>query len=337
MTHNFTHGMPEDPHLKDNRDYLGADENNTDVEQGVIAVAVCGLVAWLASEWLAFAIGLSLAWLAFRIVTGRITPAALWARILAFPGKLNRIRERLHVKIVVKMLPEDVTDAEDLKGRLFHSPPANLDHQHYRDTFAILALTDRTPEQDLQLAQYLRGLKEYGEDPLRMMAAQMKRRIAPSTKPTPQPLAGVQGIASLPIPGIGWLSQYLMVALVIVGGFAVWQFDRANDNAAKAKSAREDARSWQQAALDNANNAQEQARRRAEEAAMARAELEKTRELAATAQGRAKRLAAREKQRNEEALSGAPVDLDSRLRGIAEPAAADGPSGPGAGENSPAG
>ena len=323
MTYNFNNGMGDDPEYKDKADFFGSEDAS--LEMGVIAVAAM-VIAYLFFSWaFPWVVTASLLILAYRVFRGQTTIPALWERIRLLPGKLSDWRKRLHVKVVVKMLPQDVTDAEDLKGRLFHSPPANLDHQHYRDTFAILALTDRTPEQDLQLAQYLRGLKEYGEDPLRMMAAQMKRRIAPTTKPTPQPLAGVQGIGALPIPGVGWLSQYLMVALVLVGGFAFWQFDRANDNAAKAKTARAEARSWQDSAINNANTALEERRRRSTETQAAREELEKSRELAETAQGRARRLAAREKQRNEDALSGADVDLDSRLRGIAEPASADSP------------
>jgi len=323
MTYDFNNGMGEDPEYKDKADFFGSEDAS--LEMGVIAVAAM-VIAWLFFSWaFPWVVTASLLILAYQVFRGQTTLPALWERIRLLPGKLSDWRKRLHVKVVVKMLPQDVTDAEDLKGRLFHSPPANLDHQHYRDTFAILALSDRTPEQDLQLAQYLRGLKEYGEDPLRMMAAQMKRRIAPSTKPAIQPLAGVQGIGALPIPGIGWLSQYLMVALVLVGGFAFWQFDRANDNAAKAKTARAEARSWQDSAINNANTALEERRRRSTETQAAREELEKSRELAETAQGRARRLAAREKQRNEDALSGADVDLDSRLRGIAEPASADSP------------
>lgn len=328
MTYDFNNGMGEDPQYKDKADFFGSEDAS--LEMGVIAVG-CMVIAWLFFKALfPWVVTASLLILAYRVFRGQTTIPALWERIRLLPGQLSDWRKRLHVKVVVKMLPQDVTDAEDLKGRLFHSPPANLDHQHYRDTFAILALSDRTPEQDLQLAQYLRGLKEYGEDPLRMMAAQMRRRIAPSTKPTPQPLAGVQGIAALPIPGIGWLSQYLMVALVLVGGFAFWQFDRANDNAAKAKSARADARMWQESSLKNYDNAVLQAQRRAQETAAAREEAEKSRALAEREQGRAQRLAAREKKRNEDAWSGAPVDLDSRLRELAEPAAATEPPAAGA-------
>lgn len=330
MTYDFNNGMGEDPEYKDKADFFGSEDAS--LEMCVIAVAAM-VIAWLFFSWaFPWVVTASLLILAYRVFRGQTTLPALWERIRLLPGKLSDWRKRLHVKVVVKMLPQDVTDAEDLKGRLFHSPPANLDHQHYRDTFAILALSDRTPEQDLQLAQYLRGLKEYGEDPLRMMAAQMKRRIAPSTKPAIQPLAGVQGIGALPIPGIGWLSQYLMVALVLVGGFAFWQFDRANDNAAKAKSARADARMWQTAHRETFENAQEQARKRDEEFAITRAEAEKSRALAEREQGRAARLAALRKRENDEALRGSPVDVRSSLRELAEPAAAAEPPPAGTGE-----
>lgn len=336
MTYDFNNGMGDDPEFKDKADYFGSEDASLEI--GVIAVAAMGVTYWFFTWLFPWVVTAALGLLAYRVFRGQTTLPGLWARIRSLPGKLSDWRKRLHVKVVVKMLPQDVTDAEDLKGRLFHSPPANLDHQHYRDTFAILALSDRTPEQDLQLAQYLRGLKEYGEDPLRMMAAQMKRRIAPSTKPAIQPLAGVQGIGALPIPGIGWLSQYLMVALVLVGGFAFWQFDRANDNAAKAKSARADARMWQDAHQQTYDNAVLQGQRRDRETQAARAELEKTRELAATAQGRAKRLAAREKKQNDEAVTGLPADLDQRLRErLAEPAAATEPPPAGADSDRPAG
>lgn len=336
MTYDFNNGMGEDPQYKDKADFFGSEDAS--LEMGVIAVA-CMVVAWLFFKALfPWVVTASFGILAYRVFRGQTTLPALWARVRSLPGKLSDWRKRLHVKVVVKMLPQDVTDAEDLKGRLFHSPPANLDHQHYRDTFAILALTDRSPEQDLQLAQYLRGLKEYGEDPLRMMAAQMRRRIAPSTKPTPQPLAGVQGIGALPIPGVGWLSQYLMVALVLVGGFAFWQFDRANDNAAKAKSARADARQWQDAHQQTYDNAVLQAQRRDRETKAAREELEKTRALAQSKDARLNRLAARERKANEDASSGLPADLDQRLRErLAEPAAAAEPPPAGADSDRPAG
>jgi len=221
----------------DNTDFLGSDDAS--LEMGVCAVAAA-IIAWLFFKVLFWPVVIvSLAILAWRVWHGQTTPQALWDRIVALPGQFNRWRQRLHVKVVVKMLPEDVTDAEDLKGRLFHSPPVNLDHQHYRDTFAILALTDRTEEQDLQLAQYLRGLKAYGEDPLRMMAGQLKRKMAPSTKPV-KPDAP-QGLIGMPIPGLTMLTQYMMVAIVVLGGFGFWQYSRANSAAKGEAAAKEQA------------------------------------------------------------------------------------------------
>ncbi len=303
--------------FKDGADFLGSDDAS--LEMGVCAVAAW-IVAWLFFKAFFWPVVLlSLAILAWRVFRGQTTPQALWARITALPGQLDRFRQRLHVKVVVKMLPEDVTDAEDLKGRLFHSPPQNLDHQHYRDTFAVLALVDRTPEQDLQLAQYLRGLKAYGEDPIRMMASQLRRKIAPSTKPA---ASMPQGFAALPIPGLNWLTQALAVALVLVGLWGVWGWKSSDHNDKRADRAEENAAAWEQSAIQNASRAQQADAMRAQETATARAELEKSRTLATTTQGRLRSLAAREKKRNEEALSGAPVDPGERLRDLADPAAA---------------
>lgn len=306
--------------FKDGRDFLGSDDAS--LEMGVCAVAAW-VVCWLFFKALLIPVVLvSLAILAWRLFAGHTDPKRLWERIAALPEQINRWRQRLHVKVVVKMLPEDVTDAEDLKGRLFHSPPQDLDHQHYRDTFAVLALTDRTPEQDLQLAQYLRGLKAYGEDPLRMMASQLRRKIAPSTKPVQ---AGPQGFAALPIPGLNWLTQALAVALVLVGLWGVWGWRSSDHNDKRADRAEENAVAFEQAAIQANQRAGQADALRAQETATARAELERSRALATTTQRRLSSLATREKRRNEEALSGAPVDIDGRLRDLADPAAAAAP------------
>jgi hypothetical protein len=311
-----------DQEFKDAADFMGSSDSS--LEQGVVAVMVAaGLWFFFHVAFWPFVL-LALLYLFGRMFVGKTDPRALLARIMLLPSALRRFGQRLHVRVVVKMLPEDVTDAADLRGRLFHAPPQNLDHEHYRETFCVLALTDRTSEQDLQLSQYLRGLKAYGEDPLRMMASQLKRKMAPSTQP--QPLAGVQGFASVPIPGLSSLSMYLAAACVVLLGMNMWAWQRAGNHAAEARAAEETARGWQESAMANAANATEQARRRSEETERAREELENSRKLAETAQGRARRLAARERERNEQAVDGMPVDLDGRLRGLAEPAAgADSP------------
>lgn len=322
-----------DAEFRDKTDFLGSSDSS--LEQGVIAVTAA-MVAWLFFRaFFGWVVMLSLAWLVYRLVTRKTTIGALRSRLSELPRQLDRFRQRLHVKVVVKMLPEDVTDAADLRGRLFHTPPQNLDHEHYRETFSILALTDRTAEQDLQLSQYLRGLKAYGEDPLRMMASQLRRKMAPSTQP--QPLAGVQGFAGLPVPGLSNLSMYLAAAVVVLFGMNVWAWQRAGKHAEEARNAVETARGWQESAMTNASAAAEQARRRQLEADNARAELAKSRELAETSQARARRLAAREKERNANAIDGSPVDYDGRLRGLAEPAAsADAPpAAPGADSGGP--
>ena len=126
---------------KDKTDFLGS--SDASLEMGVVAVVLMAL-AWFFFKsvfvWVALVCGAILAW---RVLRGRTDPRALLARMMLLPGGLRRFIQRLHVRVVVKMLPEDVTDAADLRGRLFHMPPQNLDHEHYRETFCVLALTDR--------------------------------------------------------------------------------------------------------------------------------------------------------------------------------------------------
>lgn len=322
--------------FKDKTDFLGSSDSS--LEQGVVAVGA-GVALWLffRAFFLPFVL-VALLYLFVRMFIGKTDPRALLARVMLLPGQIDRWRQRLHVKVVVKMLPEDVTDAADLRGRLFHTPPQNLDHEHYRETFSVLALTDRTAEQDLQLSQYLRGLKAYGEDPLRMMASQLKRRMAPPTAPQPQSLTGVNSFA-MPIPGLSSLSMYLAAACVVLVSLNMWAWSAKSESDAKRKQAENAARTWKLATEQTLDNASKQASLRQIEQQQALRQLQETQALAARERTRATRLAAREKARHAETLDGGAVDLDGRLRDLAEPAGAtSGPAPtPGTGNDSPTG
>jgi hypothetical protein len=332
---------------RDRTDFMGS--SDASLEMGVTAV-IAWAVCWFFVKWLFWPVVLaSLAILAWRVCRGQTVPGKLWERIRALPGKAIHAVRSTKIVFEIRRVPEEVLDVTLLRDSLFVVPPTCVEHQQTRDAFVRVAAMKPVfgvaPSSDeyearnrymLLLASTIAQLEYWGDDPLGPIR---ERRWKPPTAPqaapvTQQPLAGVSGIASLPIPGVGWLSQYLMVALVIVGSFGVWQMNRANDNAVKLKTARADARAWQQSSLDNAKNAETQATRRAQETATALAEAEKSRAIAENAQARARRLAAREKKANEDASSGLPADLDQRLRErLAEPAAAAEPSAAGAGES----
>ncbi len=198
--------MSDDPPWKDPApdltDYAGAPSLGEQMETGEIANFWDGVEAKVVAAFAAVTLALS----------------ALWRGVLDLPRTLRRA----HVRLVVRFAPEDVTDSQQLYERTFAElgPPRNADHEHYRRTICLLCVVERTPEQDLQFAQYLRGMREYGEDPLKIWIERAwARKRAPPTMPQPQ----VQGLLAAPIPGLGMLSQVLAAALVLSLGWGLWR------------------------------------------------------------------------------------------------------------------
>ncbi|NBW22623.1 MAG: hypothetical protein EBR82_83230, partial [Caulobacteraceae bacterium] len=237
---------------------------------------------------------------AFAAVT--LAVSALWRGVMDLPRTLRRA----HVRLVVRFAPEDVTDSQQLYERTFAElgPAQNADHEHYRRTICLLCVIERTPEQDLQFAQYLRGMREYGEDPLKIWIERAwSKRRAPSTAPV-QP-AQVQGFMAAPIPGLSFLSQALAAALVVSLGWGAWRHHVAESAERKLNDVKEElagvtvANDALSSRLDQAEKAMQQsnevladfqtriaaqaredANRAARQAALRRRSTEKTHEVA---------------------------------------------------------
>jgi len=327
--------------FKDDRDFFGS--NDATLEMGVAAVAVC-IVCWLFFKSLfVWAIGISLAILAVRMLQGRTTLKGLWARI---SGLVSGARERIartKVKLIVEMIPDKVSDAEAVYAWMFPTPYRVDSQEYYRRWLVALLFeritkksTDEKGQRTLQMADALAMLADYGDEPLyRLLQSTIRRKMAPSTKPVEAKQQAL--ISPLPIPGLNMLTQALAVALVLVGLWGVWGWKSSEHNDKRADRAEDAYAAWEQAAIQANERAQAADVLRAQETATARQEAEKSRALATTVQGRLSRFAAREKKRNEEALSGAPVDLDGRLRELADPAAVAEPPAAAADSGGPAG
>lgn len=355
MTYDFNNGMGEDPQYKDKADFFGSEDAS--LEMGVIAVG-CMVIAWLFFKALfPWVVTASLLILAYRVFRGQTTIPALWERIRLLPGKLAHVFRSTKIVFEIRRVPEDVLDVTLLRDSLFVLPPRCVEHQQTRDAFVrvaamkpvfgVLPDSDAYAERNrymLLLASTIAQLEYWGDDPIGPIR---ERRWKPPTAPkllaAPKadtqikPLWGAVAAAG----GIdikAWIIIALSGALVTVGG--IWQLDRwgkqiAEDKLEKVTQERDDA---QKSARANYDNAVIQAQSRARETAAAREELEKSRALAESAQGRAQRLQAREKKQNEQAIDGLPADLDQRLRErLAEPAAAAEPPSPGADSDRPAG
>ena len=249
--------------------------------------------------------------------------------VTSLPGRTLRILRRTHVRLVVRLIAEDVTTADQLYDLTFDLPPVDVDHEHYRRTICILAIVERTEAQDLQFAQYMRGLKAYQEDPIRTWVerARAKRVVKALPPPTVEP-AGIMGpqpfmgTAAAVASGLS-LSQIFAVAAVLLGAVAWWGWDTAGDNAARVKEVaaeRDDAIS---AANQNAAAAQAERDARITGETQARAEAEKSSTLAANATKRLAEARRKEKRYVEEITGsvggGPPPAWDERLRDFRSP------------------
>lgn len=309
--------------FKDGRDFLGSDDAS--LEMGVCAVAAW-IVAWLFFK--AFflpVVLLSLAILAWRVFRGQTTPQALWARFVKIWRVMWSLPRRLRMRIWLLGIPGAIADPLVWRrNRVWElATKRNIDKSELQElmhhvTDALVAGVDYRI--DIFGGRRIIIPAELEKE---MGLPELNRKPGSTVDNTPHPAYEIskQSFAGI-VPGVGWLSQVLGAAAVIFLGLFVWQLDRANDNDKRADRAEENAAAFEQAAIQANQRAGQADAMRAQETATARAELEKSRTLATTTQGRLRSLAAREKKRNEEALSGAPVDPGERLRDLADPAAA---------------
>jgi hypothetical protein len=355
MTYDFNHGMPEEPQYKDETDYLGS--SDASLEMGVIAVAAMGVTYWFFSWLFPWVVTASLGFLAYRVFRGKTTAQALWARIKALPGKVRERIARTKVRLIVEMVPDEVSDAETVYNWCFPTPYKVQDQETYRRWF-VARVFERMPRKSdtigatagevtdaartaMSFVDVLTMLADYGDDPLnRMLQATVRRKMAPPTAPKALP-PKMQGIGAIGAVTGGFFTPITMwAAAIIVTLFSLnmWAWSEKGKAEDERDEAMKSARMWQDAHQQTYDNAVLQAQRRDRETKAALEEAEKSRALAATAQGRAARLAAREKRQNEQAIDGVPADLDQRLRErLAEPAAAAEPPATGADSDRPAG
>jgi hypothetical protein len=157
--------------------------------------------------------------------------------------------QRLQVRLVVKLTPDDVADAHALAERLFPEPAKDLAEQSLRDAATTLLAKETAqgilPDEWLTLASVLRTLRiDYGRDVLgQMVHSALSRKLpkiipqASSDQPQVQGFLG-GAVASVTTPLFAYLSMGLAATLVLTGGWA-WvlgaRLDHAKNEEAKAR------------------------------------------------------------------------------------------------------
>jgi hypothetical protein len=263
-----------------------------------------------------------------RGVTGAFT---------ALPDKLPSLARRVRVVMRVQIVPQEVGDVTELRNRLFPDQPLSTDHKHTREAFVQVimqpplgAVAPDAPEARerqqrlLLMAQTIPALEYHGDDPLGPL-----RRPKPP-KVIASPTVTAQGFVSMPVvaaaaAGAKWqLWAGLAAGALILALGASNVIAHAQRNEARAKLAEQEttARIWRERA-DNAERLAEANRTAmAELEERQRAEAQKSAALNSDRQRRAARAQAREKDRSNAFTRPEPIDLDNRLRQLAEPSAA---------------
>lgn len=262
----------------------------------------------------------------------------LWFRLVGVVADAIGALRRVRVVARVQLVPEEVANYVQLRDRLFPDPETCVEQRQTRDAFSMIVaqrpklglLPDHgevieRKKHLLPFSEIITQLEYWGDDPLSPIRGIVARRPKPlpAVEPAmmPQHFIGTGAI----IGGKVWagVSMVAAVFVVLLAALAWLQSAQLRAARADAESARAVAMGWEARAVQSERSMSEHIAARAEAERLAFEERERSGNLMRSQRARLERQAAnQEKRRADFGNTTQPLDLDGRLRQLAEPASA---------------
>lgn len=167
------------------------------------------------------------------------------------PGRVDALRRRIRLRLVVRMVPQDVHSSDEIYRWLFDDVPKDAEHEHTRRSAVAILIKkvqassgsaaladDRQARHDwLMLAELLDGLERYGDGVIgRMVSPSASARRAPPKAALAQIHGFLGGVPTAAIVKAPWLAMGLAVTSIMLALMVWGQHHAVGEAKAKLES-----------------------------------------------------------------------------------------------------